>query len=387
MATPEQPESRPQAGPLPSKRGEIGFVEGVDVSTQQEQAGEGSGTAETSSPLPERHPADTPLPTTTPPQEPNPPTTPTPTTNAPPADSPSTANPPNTSAPLNLSGTTGRKLSSFLGCKRIPLFWGMRVTTLSLFAFQIAVLGATIGGWIVLIQRMQAARASDQQSGQGDDGGMSMGSALIFVYVAFAMLTLLQVVFLERCLFRLRAERYAFTHSGEVLPTHHDRGQPRHPGIAFAPWNRPPLPTYAATLAQSGVGTGDVEDNIIAQAPPPAYGEHRNSQLLLRGDVPEQLRSERLRDSVGSRGSIMSWLNIRRISVRSTGGPGPRLTPDPDSDRPKSYMSTDPEWEEALDADRAAVLEDTLAKLEEGDGQGHGARPSTESGTTAQSRR
>ncbi|TFY58050.1 hypothetical protein EVJ58_g6653, partial [Rhodofomes roseus] len=150
MATPEQPESRPQAGPLPSKRGEIGFVEGVDVSTQQEQVGEGSGTAETSSPLPERHPADTPVPTTTP-QEPNPPTTPTPTTNAPPADSPSTANPPNTSAPLNPSGTTGRKLSSFLGCKRIPLFWGMRVTTLSLFAFQIAVLGATIGGWIVLI--------------------------------------------------------------------------------------------------------------------------------------------------------------------------------------------------------------------------------------------
>ncbi|KZT67264.1 hypothetical protein DAEQUDRAFT_729299 [Daedalea quercina L-15889] len=361
MATPEHPESRPQAGPLPSKRGEIGYEEGVHGSSQQEQAGEGSGTAETS-PLPERHPADTPVPT----QASQGPSTSTP--DAAPADSPSTANPPNTSAPLNPSGITGQKFASFLSCKRIPTLWGMRVTTLSLFAFQLGILGATIGGWIVLIQRMQAAQANDQQSGQNNNGGMSMGSALIFVYVAFAMLTLLQIVFLERCSFRLRAERYAYLHPGEVLPTHRDRGQPpRNPGIAFVPWNRQPLPTYAATLAQSGVGTGDVEDNIIAQAPPPAYGEHRTSQLLLRGEIPEQLRAERLHRSAVSRRSTMSWLNIRRISVRDTGGDGPRIPPDPDEDRPKSYMSTDPDWEAALDADRAAVLEETLAKLEEGE--------------------
>ena len=62
----------------------------------------------------------------------------------------------------------------------------------------------------------------------------------------------------------------------------------------------------------------------------------------------------------------MSWLNIRRISVRSMGGPGPRIAPDPDDDRPKSYMSTDPEWEARCDADRALVLEETLARLEDG---------------------
>ena len=253
----------------------------------------------------------------------------------------------------------------------------MRLTSLSLFVLQLGALAGTLAGWVILVQRMQAAQASGKQSEQNQVGGMSMGSALIFVHVAFAMLVLLQIVFLERCTFRLRAERYAYLHPGEVLPTHRTRGQTATPGFAFSPWNRPPLPTYAATLAQSGVGTGDVEDNIIAQAPPPAYGEHRSSQLLLRGETPDQLRAERLRDSAGSRrSSAMSWLNIRRISVRSMGGPGPRIAPDPDDDRPKSYMSTDPEWEAALDADRALVLEETLAKLEEGDSV------SVESGST-----
>ncbi|KAI0736307.1 hypothetical protein C8Q72DRAFT_964199 [Fomitopsis betulina] len=357
MAT-EQFQSWPQAGPLPSKRGEIGFREDVH---EQEQAGEGSGTA--SSPLPERHPADTPLPAETQ-REATTPTPPTPNVDTPAvatAGSPSTANPPNTAAPLNPSGHIGQKL-----CKRIPTLCGMRFTTISLFILQVGILVGTIIGWVVLVQRMQGAQASGQNQG----GGMSMGSALIFVYVAFAMVVLLQIVFLERCTFRLRAERYAYLHPGEILPTHRTSGQTGTPSFAFTPWNRPPLPTYAAALAQSGFNTGDVEDSIIAQPPPPAYGEHRSSQLLLRGDIPEQLRAERLRDSSGTtRNSAMSWLNIRRLSVRSTGGQGPRIAPDPDggNDRPKSYMSTDPEWEAVLDADRAFVLEETLAKLEEGD--------------------
>ncbi|EPS97512.1 hypothetical protein FOMPIDRAFT_1024991 [Fomitopsis schrenkii] len=367
MATQEQSESRPQAGPLPSKRGEIGFQEGMHASAQQEQAGEGSGM--TSGPIPERHPADTPLPAEAQrdPITPPPPTPNVDTPGAAAAGSPSTAIPPNTSAPLNPSGNIGQKL-----CKRIPTLYGMRVTTISLFVIQLGILAGTITGWVVLVQRMHDAQASENQAGQNQSGGMSMGSALIFVYVAFAMLVLLQIVFLERCTFRLRAERYAHLHPGEILPTHRTSGQTGTPGFAFSPWNRPPLPTYAAALAQSGVGTGDVEDNIIAQAPPPAYGEHRSSQLLLRGDIPEQLRAERLRDSTGTtRSSTMSWLNVRRISVRSTGDAGPRIAPDAEDDsrdRPKSYMSTDPEWEAVLDADRAFVLEETLAKLEEGDG-------------------
>ena len=40
-----------------------------------------------------------------------------------------------------------------------------------------------------------------------------------------------------------------------------------------------------------------------------------------------------------------------------------------DEERPKSYMSVDSEWEARLDADRALVLEETLARLEEGTGR------------------
>ena len=124
--------------------------------------------------------------------------------------------------------------------------------------------------------------------------------------------------------------------------------------IAFAPWNRPPLPTYAAAIAQSGVGTGDVEDNIIAIPPPPAYGNTRGSTLLLQGFLSDALRAQRPRSS----GSMQSWVNVRR-SEGLRGG-------EDEQDRPKSYVSTDSEWEARLDADRALVLEETLARLEEG---------------------
>ena len=128
--------------------------------------------------------------------------------------------------------------------------------------------------------------------------------------------------------------------------------------MGFAPWNRPPLPTYAAALAQSGVGTGDVEDNIIAIPPPPAYGNTRGSTLLLSGFLSDALRAQRPR----SNGSVQSQPSQRssQRSSRST-----RSNRD-EEDRPKSYMSTDPEWEARCDADRALVLEETLARLEDG---------------------
>lgn len=125
--------------------------------------------------------------------------------------------------------------------------------------------------------------------------------------------------------------------------------------MAFAPWNRPPLPTYAAALAQSGVGTGDVEDHIIAVPPPPAYGDRHASTLLLSGAIPDRLR--RVRDSASSVAS-MSWVEVRGTSQGSIH--------ESDS-RPVSYMSHDPDWEERLDADAVARLEEQLAQMEEGD--------------------
>lgn len=164
---------------------------------------------------------------------------------------------------------------------------------------------------------------------------MSSTSSTIFIHVVFGVALLGQLLFLERRVFLMRAQRYAFVHPGEILPS------ARHPvvdqSIAFSPWNRPPLPTYAAALAQSGVGTGDVEDHIIAQPPPPAYGNTRGSRLLLAGHLNDTQRAQR---------------------------PASQMSQQP-ADRPVSYMSHDDEWEVIQDADRALQLEQTLARLEQ----------------------
>ncbi|KZT09225.1 uncharacterized protein LAESUDRAFT_756867 [Laetiporus sulphureus 93-53] len=348
MATAGPQQVQPQAGPLPPKRGEIGYREDVHGATQD--LGEGRSNAESSSPLPARHPADTPLPPI-----------PSHSTSAGPGPAAPT-NPPASGGDVNPNATSNSTPHSVpKHCKRVPTVAGLRVSTLAVFIFEILVLAGTITGWAVLIQRMQSSQSTstssmNKQNSQGGQGGLAMGSALIFVYVAFAIMTLVQIIILERTVFRLRAERYAHMHPGEILPTSQRRA-PAHTGMALVPWNRPSLPTYAAALAQSGVSTGDVEDNIIAVPPPPAYGDTRASTLLLAGARPERLRAQRLRESAGS---VMSWTHIRRASRESEAS---RAT----GDRPKSYMSTDPEWEERMDAQRAVRLEETLAKLEEGD--------------------
>ena len=108
------------------------------------------------------------------------------------------------------------------------------------------------------------------------------------------------------------------------------------PAMGFTPWNRPPLPTYAAALAQSGYGTGDVEDNLIAQPPPPAYGNTRDSTLLLSAAQPD-----------------------RNAQFR------PRMIETIPESRPVSYMTIDVHREEREDAARARMLEETLARLED----------------------
>jgi len=128
------------------------------------------------------------------------------------------------------------------------------------------------------------------------------------------------------------------------------------PGMGFAPWNRPPLPTYATALAQSGVGTGDVEDSAIAIPPPPAYGNTRGSTLLLRGFLRDSLRVTISRGSVeadeeGHHQRPMSYLST---SSRP--------------ERPVSYRSQDEEWEERQNAERALRLAETLERLEEPSG-------------------
>jgi hypothetical protein len=151
----------------------------------------------------------------------------------------------------------------------------------------------------------------------------------------FGVALLGQLIMVERRIFRLRAERYTFLHPGEVLPTSR-RHSSSSTSMGIAPWHRPPLPTYAATLAASGHGTGDVEDHLIAAPPPPAYGNTRGSRLILTGFLRDSLRAS-LRAQRRSTSSQMSSK----------------------SERPLSYVSQ-------RSVHREARIEETLARLEEG---------------------
>ncbi|KAF8964423.1 hypothetical protein BDZ97DRAFT_1758000 [Flammula alnicola] len=305
-------ERRPQADPLPSKRGEIGYVEGVHNLVERPQG----NVSETH--LPERHPADRDHPSS-----PSNPSVPPPETTTP---SSSTDNAATSSSSASITKST--RLLSFLKPKKS--FGGVQLATLIQFAAQILLLAGTVIAWVFATKLLKHMAANDQN--------MPGGSSAIFVHVVFVIGVIGQLVFLERRLFRLRGERYSHLHPGEVLPRHRIIPMTSDTGIAFAPWNRPPLPTYAAALAQSGVGTGDVEDHLIAAPPPPAYGHTRGSTLLLQGYLRESLRAQ------------------RPPSVHSQAPSA--------AERHLSYVSRDEDWEEIQNADRARQLEETLHRLE-----------------------
>lgn len=318
-------EVRPQAGPIPSKRGEIGFIEGVHEGVQ-----EPSQTID-QAPLPARHPADTRVPT--PFQDP---------VNEAPSPSGTFR------ASSDGSSITDIGKHSFLRHKRLPIFMGIQFTTLVLSGVQLALLTGTVIGWVfaaIALSGNSSSNVSPQGVGPANNGSPpqqdNSSASHIFIHIAFAVLALGQVVLIERRIFRVRAERYAFKHPGEMLPTSLQRGPSANASMPVAPWSRPPLPTYAAALASSGVGTGDVEDVEIAQPPPPAYGQTRGSTLILAGFLRNSLRAQ-AREYEGNRASTMSGRN----------------------DRPISFVSQDEDWEVRRDADRARRIEEALAALE-----------------------
>jgi hypothetical protein len=211
----------------------------------------------------------------------------------------------------------------------------------------------TIAGWVLATMRLNRSfkaaaaveKATEDPAAPSPSSAINTSSASgIFVHVIFGLLCLCELVFLERRVFRLRAERYSYLHHGEVLPTSRRRYIPDNVNMPLAPWLRPPLPTYAAALAQSGHGTGDVEDHVIAQPPPPAYGHTRGSTLLLSGFLRNSLRVQ-----------IDEQRRASQMSERSNGAGG---------SRPVSYMSHDEGWEEVRNAERARRLEETLDTLE-----------------------
>lgn len=239
-----------------------------------------------------------------------------------------------------------RSIASLLKPQNVPTYGGVRLTTILILLFQLSLLGGTIAGWVLAVKLL--GRRQSRQPDDDPNGQINGGTTSIFVYVAFGITVLAQLLFLERRIFRVRAERYGYMHPGEMLPTSLRRVSSRRSAtMGIAPWHRPPLPTYAAALAQSGVGTGDVEDSAIAPPPPPAYGHTRGSRLLLAGFLRSSLRAQARELEVDRRS---------RMSERS--------------DRPVSFMSRDEEWEERRDAERALRVEEALARLEEGHQEG-----------------
>jgi hypothetical protein len=299
---------RPQADPLPSKRGEIGYTVAVEPQTES--------SLDTTDVPPARHPADRDHLSAS---------------SASPGDA---VIPPAQSEAVSESYHSSEQ-SSFTDSITKPhgirslAFGGLRLTSLLIFAAQLTLLGGTITGWVFTSEHLAHLMPTGQPSN-------------IFFHVAFVFAVLVQLVFLERRLFRLRGERYSYLYPGEVLPRHRTHNIPQtSTTLAFAPWNRPPLPTYAAALAQSGVGTGDVEDNLIAVSPPPAYGNTRDSTLLLSGFLRSSL--------------------LRAPNRHSNSSPAVQEF---DTDRRLSYVSRDEQWNEVQDAERARQLEETLNRLE-----------------------
>jgi len=324
-------ESRPQAGPLPRKRGEIGFRESLHV----EEGSSGGGRSLSPSQdvdMPERHPADTALPETV--------------TQPANVSSPTATERPATPTASSIQKHPKKTFLSFFNVRTILnkiKFAGIPLILYLRLIVQLSLMGATLAGWIILTNRLSKSdRSFDDASGDGGAATMS-GSVTIFVHVTFAIGFIGQLIFLERCIFLMRAQRYLSKNPGAILPTHGRSlavgTTTNNIGLGFAPWNRPALPTYAAALAQNGQGTGDVEDTAISVPPPPAYGNVRGSTLLLRG----VLRDSQLRRS--------------RVDDIDEDGESDRR-----SSRPVSYRSHDGESEDR----RVQSHQASLQRLEEG---------------------
>jgi hypothetical protein len=242
---------RPQADPLPSKRGEIGYIDAAEPPTDILHPFNLHD-------LYPRHSVDrnhSPIP---------------PDSDAviPPAQS-EVVSCPSSDAPI----TTKHGMLDFFKSQGPPAFGGFRPHTLVIFAVQLTLLGGTVTAWVLVSKRLAITAEKNHQNLFGQP-------ATIPVHIIFIVIVLVQLVLLERFLFRLREERYIYIHHGEILPRHRSISRSSTTS-AIAPWNLLSLPTYAAALSRSGVATGDVEDHIIAVLPPPAYDNTRGSTCVL----------------------------------------------------------------------------------------------------------
>ncbi|KAG8825815.1 hypothetical protein FRC18_010198 [Serendipita sp. 400] len=341
------PEQRPEADPLPRKIGEFGYVPPVSPKSAELSAAH----EQNSQTLPTRHPADRDTPSS--------------------RASETTPNPNTTTDPTNSNSPTSSSSPSSAPKKARWSLGGVSAISLTRILLLLLFLAGTIAAWAVTIIRFNSmSNTSDESSSGGGDGNSNPSSSsdsssssssqdsdiyvgpkfssMVIVHVSFTVVVLVELLFLERSVYHARAERYL-----------HKNGIPMggtNASMGIAPWNRPPLPTYAAALAETGVTTGDVEDNLIAIPPPPAYGNTRGSVLLLAGTLRDSLVRGRNRSSQQSQQSN----DAREVT--------PREMEEANRSRPISYDAS----EEVDNAMRARELEQALARLEQDGTRGTG---------------
>jgi hypothetical protein len=350
-------EQRPQAGPLPVKTprlvGEIGYSEEAaylqeadlgDGRDDDAESTEGLNAAEVDA-RNGRHPADRSHVNLA-----NPSTTSLPNANTSTGQTQPNSNDSTTS--LNtISKHSIFSLRSLSTCLSARKYAGVTLKTLTrLFLLLFVILGLVVA-WVFAARHLiSTTPVSNQNPSQ------TSGTSAIFIHVAFTILVLLLLIFVERTIFRMRAERYAHLHPGEILPSHRHCTDPsRSNGMSFAPWNRPPLPTYAAALGVRG--TGDVEDAIIAAPPPPAYGNTRGSTLILSSFLRNSRGSHRSRGNAQGGNTSLPLVGVSSTGQRASGA---------------STRSAPVSYDEAelhSDVERARILEEALAKLENSSGR------------------
>jgi len=284
---------RPQADPLPSKQGEIGYIEAADLPRAP---------TDILHPLNLQHD----LPTTRPhfvdgnysPISPD---------VVPPAQSEVVTCPSSDQLSSTASITKPNGMLDFFKSQGPPAFGGLRPYTLVMFAVLLTLLGGTVTAWVFASKRLAIIAKQNHQTLFG------LLPTTIPVYIIFIFIILLELSHLERLVFRLRGERYAHVHRGEIIPRHRNISRSSIDST-FAPWNYSP---YAAALSGSGIATGDVEDYIIAGSPPPAYdntvGRPPSYNYVSRDEQRDQVQNlERVQEETADRLEPPSAAHVAR---------------------------------------------------------------------------